>query len=143
MTAVDLVIERLEDREEGERTDPYDDATGKTVHAPIGNVSWGYGFNLVAIGCKGLFDVMERYLIATIEAQLMPYTWYRIDMVRQSVLLDIAYNAGVEGLLHYPKMLAAIEAHEWDDAALECGTSNPALKSRYAKLANILLSGVA
>ncbi len=142
MSAIDLVIQRL-NKEEGERLDPYDDATGKTVKAPLGNLTWGRGFNLAQIGSTGLFDVMERFLVMTIETQLMQYPWYQIDSVRQSVLLDIAYNAGVNGLLHYPRMLAAIENHDYSLASLECGTDNPRLKPRYATLSNILLSGVA
>ncbi|MDR5729698.1 MAG: hypothetical protein RB191_19960 [Terriglobia bacterium] len=140
MTAIDLFIAR-ERQEEGERNDPYDDATGKTVTAPIGNLTWGRGYNLSEIASPELFDVIDRYLVGHIEAQLMPYAWYQIDAPRQSVLLDIAYNAGVVGLLHYVRMLAAIASHDWTEAARQCTSSNPKLHGRYEALSRILVTG--
>jgi hypothetical protein len=70
----------------------------------------------------------------------MRYQWYlQTDTVRQSVLLDIAYNAG--DLLHFPKMLAAFLVKDWPTAATECDVTNPELKSRYANFQRIILSG--
>ena len=140
MTAVDVLLERLTG-EEGEKLYPYDDATGARVRAPKGHISWGRGFNLDACGSPGLFAVMERYLISQIDAQLQKYPWYAIDDVRASVLLDIAYNGGVEGLLHFPRMLAAIARQDWASAATECHVENPELAGRYQKLAQLLLIG--
>jgi len=140
MTAIDLFIAR-ERQEEDERNEAYDDATGKTVTAPIGNLTWGRGYFLAKIASPELFDVIDRYLVGHIEAQLMPYAWYQIDAPRQSVLLDIAYNAGVSGLLHYVRMLAAISSHDWTEAARQCTSSNPKLSGRYESLSRILVTG--
>lgn len=143
MSGIDIFLARVV-HEEGVRTDPYDDATGLTVRAPVGKLSWGYGFNLTAIGDNELFDVIERFLVGKIEAQLLSFPWYyQINDARQSVLLDIAYNAGVHGLLGYPNMLAALKAGDWAEAAAQCTTTNGALAQRYANLAYILLTGVA
>ena len=39
----------------------------------------------------------------------------------QRALFDMGYNLGVNGLLgKFPKMLAAVNAHEWETAAKEC-----------------------
>lgn len=139
-TAVDLVCARLERTEEGFRALPYDDATGKTVRAPVGHVTWLYGINLETSGTPELGDVVTRYLIGKEESHLMQYQWYlQTDTVRQSVLLDIAYNAG--DLLHFPKMLAAFLVKDWPAAATECDVTNPELKSRYANFQRIILSG--
>jgi lysozyme len=141
-SAVDLVFVRL-GREEGERLKAYDDATGLEVHAPKGNLSWGRGFNLEECGSKGLFDVMERYLIGLCETAIRGYPWYKnAGPVRQSVFLDMAYNGGVEGLLHFPHMLSAAARGNWVAAAAECKVEDPRLDaSRYAPLRALLLQG--
>lgn len=141
-TAVDLVFGRLT-REEGERNLPYDDATGLPVRAPRGNLTWGRGFNLMACGSKGLFDVMERYLLQERFDAIKAYPWFALaGPTRQSVFLDIAYNAGVEGLLHFPHMLSAAARGDWVQAAAECKVSDPKLDaSRYAPLRKLLLQG--
>lgn len=143
MSAIDLFVARSV-REEGERSHVYDDATGLEIKAPVGNASWGRGFNLAQIGSPELYDVIERYLIGLTEARLLRYTWYRVlDEPRQSVLLDVGYNAGIGGLFGYPKMLAAIQRQDWICAAAECTTKNPKLKSRYEVLSRILATGEA
>lgn len=141
MSAIDLFLAR-EVREEGERADAYDDVTGKTVAAPVGNLTWGRGYFLHQIASPELFDVIDRYLVGNIEAQLMPHAWYQsLDDPRRSVLLDMAYNGGVSGLLHYPHMLAAIQNKDWTEAANQCTTSNPKLQGRYEALSKILATG--
>jgi hypothetical protein len=55
--------------------------------------------------------------------------------------LDIAFNAGVNGLLKFPKMLAALAAKDWGTAANECRVTNPELAGRYQRLSRILLTG--
>lgn len=142
MNAVDILQGRLT-HEEGDRLLPYDDATGAPVRAPRGNLTWGRGFNLMQCGSKGLFDVIERYLIEERESALQVYEWYRkADPVRQSVFLDIAYNAGVGGLLHFPHMLAAALVGDWVAAAAQCKVADPKLDaSRYAPLRKLLEKG--
>jgi hypothetical protein len=143
VSAIDVLIERLT-TEEGERLLPYDDATGKNVAAPVGNLSWGRGFNLMQCGTKDLFDLMERYLLTVLDAQLQHYAWYTsAGDVRASVFLDIAYNGGIHDLLGYPHMLAAAASGDWATAAANCTEKDPALDaSRYAPLRALLLSGV-
>jgi hypothetical protein len=141
LTAVDLVRAR-QVPEEGEKMLPYDDKTGKPVRAPVGNITWGRGYNLMQIGSKGLFDVMDQYLWGSMHEHLMRYDWYRnLDAPRQSVCLDIDFNAGERGLLHFPRMLHFLSVGDWVNAALECNVTNPELKERYAVLAEILLTG--
>lgn len=141
--AVQLLLARLP-KEEGERNDGYDDATGKTVRAPVGNLTWGRGYNLSQCASKGLFDVIDRYLIEDIERQLMPYPWYScMDPVTQSVLLDVAYNAGVAGLLHFPKALAALSAQDRTGFIRELHVADPRLDaSRYAGLRAIATDAI-
>ena len=143
VSAIDVLEGRLTSAE-GERILPYDDATGLPVTAPKGKLSWGRGFNLMSCGSSGLFQVMERYLLNQLSTILAGYAWYSgANEVRQSVFLEIAYNAGVSGLLHFPRMLAAAASGDWETAARECKVQEPALASRYASLGQLLLKGVA
>jgi len=141
MNAIDIAEARL-DPEEGDEIYPYDDATGLRVRAPKGHISWGKGFNLDACGSVGLFNVMRRYLLEQEEASLRVLSWYAgLDPVRQSVCLDVAYNSGTSGLLHFPHMIAALAKGDWATAAAECKVTNPELAGRYQKLAQLLLTG--
>ncbi len=142
MSAVDVLMQRLT-REEGERAVPYDDATGKPVKAPVGNLTWGRGFNLMACGSSGLFEVMERYLLDAIDTQLLDYDWYKnAGDVRASVFLDLAYNGGIHDLLGYPSMIHFASIADWANAAAQCTEKDAKLDaSRYAPLRQILLTG--
>lgn len=136
-----LVRARLK-LEEGLRLCGYDDATGVEVHAPKGNLSWGYGFNLAACGSVGLFDCMIGYLLGQIEAQIKDFLWYRLaDETRKSVFLDIAYNDGVMGLRSFTQMLLDAALGNWDGAAAECHVKNLELAGRYKALADLLRKG--
>lgn len=137
--ATELTIARLVG-EEGFRLLPYDDKTGLAVRAPMGNLSWGIGFNLMQCGSKGLFEAMLRYLVGQIEAQLVTLTWYSSlpDPV-QSVCQDIAFNGGIHDLMNYPKMVYALAHGDLATAANECTEKDPKLDaSRYAPLRAII-----
>jgi len=133
MTAIEIVLPRLK-MEEGFRATLYVDTEGhKTI---------GYGLNLDA-------GLSQRVAAAALQAQLeelqealAKYPWYApLDPVRQSVLLDVAFNSGLTGLLHFPHMLAAIARQDWAAAATECHVENPELAGRYQKLSQLLLIG--
>jgi len=142
VSAADVLMARLT-KEEGDKLLPYDDATGKSVKAPKGNLSWGRGFNLMQCGSEGLFDVMEQYLIGVLDKTLQSYSWYtNAGDVRASVFLDIAYNGGIHDLLGYPHMIAAADKGDWVTASKECTDKEPLIdKSRYAPLRELLLHG--
>lgn len=140
--AIDLCYSRLT-VEEGRRPYAYNDATGKRVSCqPQGNLSIGVGINLETGLDNDEIDWLSKHRLEKIENQLSGYQWYRgLDPARQSVLLDIAFNQGTGGLLHYPHMLAAIQGQDWKTAAMECHVADPRLDKRYSDLAKILLSG--
>jgi hypothetical protein len=140
--AVSLFVARAS-AEEGERLLPYDDATGRLVAAPQGNLSWGWGFNLMQCGSHGLFVVMCTYLATQVDALLSEHTWYQqAGDVRQSVFLDVAYNEGVNGLVNgFPKMIAAAALGNWTEASAQCSIANASEDaSRYAPLRALLLN---
>lgn len=144
--AVAIFVGRIKP-EEGERLLPYDDKTGKSVAAPVGKLSWGHGYNLMQCGSAGLFAVMDVYLATLMDSQLSRYPWYLnldTEPTRQSVFLDVGYNEGLGGLLHFPHMIAYAAAGKWTDCAAECtveGTDPNLDASRYAPLRKLLLNG--
>jgi len=142
MAARDIVIERLKPEERFMQF-PYDDATGKRVKAPVGNITWLYGCNLETSGSLKLANVVLSAQVDEVEEQLDEFAWYvALDDVRKSVCLDIAFNGGVHGLLHYPRMITALSHQDWATAAAECTVADQRLdESRYAPLRKLLLNG--
>lgn len=143
--AITLVAARLL-IEEGKKPFAYNDADGKRVSCrPLGNLSVGIGINLET----GLDDAEIEWLLehrlGLVVKALSVFPWYvQCDYVRQSVFLDIGFNAGVAGLLRYPHMLSAAAKMDWVTASEQCRVSDPKLDaSRYAPLRQLLLKGVA
>ncbi|MGI0134353.1 MAG: hypothetical protein ACREBW_05290, partial [Candidatus Micrarchaeaceae archaeon] len=77
-------------------------------------MSIGVGINLEF----GLDEVEREFLtehrLELHNQWLMQFKWYQaLDVVRRSVFLDISFNAGDGGLLHFPKLIAAATARNW------------------------------
>lgn len=149
MNSIEIVLPRLKS-EESFRQYPYNDRTGKRITCitddpeTSGNLTWLYGINLETAGSQELGELVARWVLGGIEKYLLAYPWYaNCDAVRQSVLLDIAFNTGVAGLLKFKRMIAAITRYDWPSAATECHVQDPRLAGRYEKLAQLLLTGLA
>ena len=132
MSAVDIALPRLQ-TEEGFRALPYKDTQGHT--------SVGYGFNVDA----GISRAAAAALLAAQAAEthqgLLKFPWYaNLDDVRQSVVVDIAFNNGISGLLHFPALIAALGRQDWVSAQTECHVQNPELAGRYTALGQMLLT---
>lgn len=141
--ALDLFAQRAP-VEEGDRARAYNDATGKTVTCqPGGNLSIGIGINLEIGLDSEEIDFLFRHRAGKVETVLQSFAWYQpLSPVRQSVCLDIAYNEGVAGLLHFPHMIAALSAGDWAEAARQCTVADTKLDlSRYSPLRALILSG--
>lgn len=88
----------------------------------------GYGTNL----SDGITKDEAEYLLANrfnvvhIElARILPWLT-NLSEPRQAVLLNMAYNLGVQGLLMFNRTLELIEDEQWDAAAAEM------LRSKWA-----------
>ena len=77
-------------------------------------------------GLKGDANASEAEALARLDDAILPLIlqlnariacFGSLDTVRQHVLVDIAFNIGVEQLLHFTKMLTAIEEHNFEAAA--------------------------
>jgi GH24 family phage-related lysozyme (muramidase) len=132
-----VVLKTRLESEEGRKRSIYTDTTG--------NVSVGIGRNLTGVGVSD--DEIELMLsndVARAEAFLtanLPW-WTGLDDVRQSVLMDLAFNMGAE-LLQFHHMLAAVQASDWNTAFSEMLNSTWATQvgRRAQNLARIMLTG--
>ncbi len=123
---------------EGEKLKPYRDTVGK--------LTIGVGRNLDDVGISASEC---RYLLANdvakVCAQLsnrLPW-WKTLSPVRQKVLIDMAFNMGVDGLLTFKNTLAAIEAGDFARASAGMLASKWAeqVKGRAQRLARMMLTG--
>lgn len=99
-------------QEEGFRAFPYRDTRGF--------LTIGYGTNLDAgiteEQASALLEIQIRYL----SGRLSYFEWYvSLDPVRRSVIENMAYNMGVDGVLGFREMIASIEARDWRGAAAQ------------------------
>lgn len=93
----------------------------KPYRCPAGKLTIGVGRNLED---KGLSKQEALFLlrrdIAEITNELRKYPWFEtLDMVRQKVLIDMAFNLGINGLLSFKKMLSYLKAGDYEKAADE------------------------
>jgi len=124
--------------DEGFKGRPYPDTDG--------NVTILFGRNLSANPFtreEGL--LLLRLGINKRKAQIKNWQAYRLaNTARRAVLINMAYNNGVEGLRRYKKMLAAMRREDYLEAAAQLMDSNAARKlpARYKRLERIMLTGV-
>jgi lysozyme len=118
-------------RDEADRLQVYDDATGKTLKRGtklIGVPTIGVGINLLV----GITREESRYLLRNritdlqyVLRSVLP--WYvSLSPVRRVVIENMAYNLGLTGLMKFKATLAAIKAGEYHKAAEQM------LRSRWA-----------
>lgn len=109
--------------EEGQRLLIYDDATGKAFKKGDtlkGNLSAGTGINLMIPFAPAELQFLENFRIGEMHVRLLTFAWYAAqDPVRQVALADIAYNVGLEGLLHWPHFLSYMAKQDYPAAVAE------------------------
>jgi lysozyme len=113
---------------------------------PAGKSTVGYGLNLEDRGVtEAEADYLLRSVVADVERNLAQRIafWDRLDRVRQEVLIDMAYNMGVGGLLGFRKTLGFIEAGDYASASTEMLVSRWATQvgGRANKLSRVMLTG--
>lgn len=136
----DLMTAMVNDlrRDEGERLKPYRDTVGK--------LTIGVGRNLDDVG---LSAEESAYLLANdinkVLRQLdekLPW-WRGLCFNRQRVLINMAFNLGIAGLLGFRNTLAAVQAGQYDKAADGMMSSKWASQvgKRAARLAELMRRG--
>jgi lysozyme len=109
-------------RDEGLKLKPYRDTVGK--------LTIGVGRNLDDVGIsKGEAELMLSNDVGlTGHALLSALPWTAtLDQARFGVLLNMAFNMGVSGLLQFQNMLSFVKAGSWMSAADEM------LRSKWAE----------
>src|SRR5579863_8629908 len=118
---------------------PYPDAKGKTTI--------GVGRNLTD---KGLSDVEVQFLLAnditeTTDALAAALPWFpSLDGPRQGVLINMAFNMGIEGLSGFRNFLTACSHQDWSEAADQMMESQWARQvgDRAVRLSSQMRTGV-
>jgi lysozyme len=123
---------------EGLRLKPYKDTVGK--------LTIGYGRNLTD---RGLTEVEAEFLLDNdikghSEELVKALPWLvDLDPARQAVLVDMAFNLGVPGLLKFKNTLRAVREGRFEDAAKGMLASKWArqVKGRAVRLAQVMKTG--
>lgn len=138
-------LKRLISLQEGYRQFAYDDATGLSVHGK-GKISIGYGRNLEEKGISPIeadmmLDNDIDYFMQQLESKLDFFD--KLDEVRKAVLVDMAFNLGIKGLLEFKNMISFMEKKNYIEASKQLLDSDAArhLVKRYNDLAIMLVSG--
>lgn len=123
----DMLTRRIIEQEEGWRDTPYYDH--------LGYPTVGYGFNLHMpknaplpgfVLPKAAGDAWLQSFIDAIRSQLEEeLSWMNED--RQSIIISMAYQMGIKGVLGFGNMWSAIRRQDWDSA------SDEMLDSRWAR----------
>ena len=135
-SALDMAVARLK-VDEGFRATPYVDTTG--------HLSVGYGTNLDAGLSESAASALLVAQATELANELATYTWASgLNDVRASVLIELAFNLGMTGLMRFQRMIAAIRSGDWGGAHDELLDSDAALELpvRYQMLAEMLLTGM-
>jgi lysozyme len=104
-------------RDEGMRLKPYEDTAGK--------VTIGVGRNLTDVGITAdeAMVLLSNDLENTTRRLCAVLPWAAAlqtsDPIRFAALLNMAFNIGVGGLLHFQNMLSFVKAGAWVSAADE------------------------
>lgn len=95
---------------------------------PTGHLTIGYGHNLECGISPACAEFMLREDIERAERQVKDaFVWWpKLTDARLFVLVDMCFNLGISGLKGFKKMLAALEAGDYETAAKEM------LASRWA-----------
>lgn len=134
--------------EEGTRLFAYDDATGEAIcpgYVMVGHPTIACGRALDTHGLSaGEVQTLLENDIAAIDAALRIYPWWvALSSVRQFVIVDMAFNLGINGLLKFRRMIAALSDGNYSLTATEMLASAWAtqLPTRAHKLAQIMRTG--
>lgn len=112
-----------------ERTAKHEGYRREVYRCPAGKLTNGYGFNLDAGISEDEARLLLRYKLAKIALTLqntLP-VFNELNPTRQGVLVEMAYQMGVDGLLAFRRTIAHLARCEFADAAREM------LQSKWAQ----------
>jgi len=136
-------------RDEGLALKVYDDATGLAIgpgSVLAGHPTIGYGRTLDIHGItEAEANCMLVATVAQNRTELIKLPWFNgLDLVRQGVIANLAYNMGVAGVKGFVRMIGFLRAGQFDLAATQLAASKWATqvqKSRSQRLIAQLRTG--
>ncbi len=117
----------------------------KPERGPGGHLNVGYGCNLDAGMSEYAASALCAAQIQERALALSAYWWAKgLDDVRFGVIVEVSFNIGLTGLLHFVDMLGCVGKRDWIGAQAALLDSDAAreLPGRYQRLGQILLTGV-
>lgn len=109
-------------RHEGKRSMPY--------RCTMGRLTVGVGHNLEArpLSDQVVMMILNEDIEQTIQECVDAFVWFNaVDMVRQDVVIDMAFQLGIKGLQEFKRFCSAMSAQNYEQAAVEM------MASRWAK----------
>lgn len=122
---------------EGLRLTIYTDTTG---HPTL-----GYGHALATPITERVADMILRDDVNSLQVKLNRLPWFaKLDYVRQSGIVDMAFNVGFDGLLGFEHMIDALAHENWVGAHDQVMNSKwlNQVGNRARDVAKMLLTGL-
>ena len=127
----------LLEQQEGFCAKPYRDSRGF--------LTIGFGTNLDAGITRDQAGAIMQIAVNANAQALSELPWFAgLNPVRQGVIENMAYNMGIDGVLGFRNMIAAIKAEDWPEAARQMRASDWGVQvgDRAKALAQIMETGV-
>ena len=137
---MDLTILKSElVRDEGLRFKPYRDSVGKLT------IGVGHNLDDVPISYAAAMQILEDDILQAM-GQLngrIPW-WVSLNETRQRALMNLCFQLGINGLMGFKQMLAALQDSDWQRAHDELINSklNSQAPNRTGRTAQMLLTGL-
>lgn len=104
--------------EEGVKGQPYDDKTGKTVHAPVGNLTIGIGHNLEArpLSPDSIRVIFNEDLVNVMQdASDILLFFSELSENRQLAIINMIFNMGAVGFRGWQPTIALMKIGSWEE----------------------------
>jgi lysozyme len=137
MPAIDLALYLLE-KHEGFRQFPYKDQFGKLT------IGYGRCLDTRGITEQEAAHLLRNDVLAAARELTKLDFWVQLNDARRAVLIDMAVNLGIAGLMNFEKMIAALRMNDFTTAAKEMLSSEWAkqLPARAKELSQSMRSGL-
>jgi len=132
-----MSLRKLLIREEGMRKLPYEDSLG------IWTVGVGHKMSN-PLSNAAIMQILDDDIAVATEGVERKLPWVTIlNQARNAVLVSMAFQMGISGLLNFKKFLVACEQQDWITAADEMINSRWARQTpeRVARMASQIISG--
>jgi lysozyme len=131
-------------RDEGVRYTPYPDSRGFMTIGVGHKILPTENFSTVVPLSDGQVDMLLGQDIDDKQQQLAQFPWFLpLNDARQGAITNMAFNLGVQGLLHFPSMIHYLTISDWMNASAQALESVWATQvgDRAKRIAQQILTG--